>query len=184
MGASGGLSRRKVLGLGIGVVAAAAVSACGAGAGAGAGAGGPVGPTSPAVASFAAAQRRRFPGGRLVEHVLDAAPGMVDIGGLSSAGWFYGGVLPGPLLRVAVGDRLRVRVRNGLPEATTVHWHGIVIRNDMDGVAGVTQPPIAGGQEFTYEFVLPDPGMYWYHSHGDARGPATRSRIVWGADRR
>jgi FtsP/CotA-like multicopper oxidase with cupredoxin domain len=69
------------------------------------------------------------------------------------------------VLRGNAGDRLRIRVVNGLPEPTTVHWHGLAIRNDMDGVPGVTQPPIRPGGEFTYEFVLPEPGTYWYHTH-------------------
>ncbi|WP_017977137.1 multicopper oxidase family protein [Actinopolyspora halophila] len=86
-------------------------------------------------------------------------------------------MLPGPLLRATAGDRVQVRVRNQLPEPTTVHWHGLAIRNDMDGVPEVTQPPIPAGEEFTYEFIPPDPGTYWYHSHGELQ----RGRGLFGA---
>ncbi|WP_369822232.1 multicopper oxidase domain-containing protein [Saccharomonospora sp. CUA-673] len=85
--------------------------------------------------------------------------------------------MPGSLLRAAAGDRVQVRVRNQLPEPTTVHWHGLAIRNDMDGVPEVTQPPIAAGDELTYEFIPPDPGTYWYHSHGELQ----RGRGLFGA---
>ena len=71
----------------------------------------------------------------------------------------------GPTLRASRGDRLRVRVENALPEETSVHWHGLRIRNDMDGAPPDTQDPILPGDSFDYDFVLPDHGTYWYHSH-------------------
>lgn len=79
--------------------------------------------------------------------------------------WGYDGQAPGPELRARQGSRLSVRVENALPQPTTVHWHGIRIDNAMDGVPGVTQDPIPPGQGFDYDFVLPDAGTYWYHSH-------------------
>jgi FtsP/CotA-like multicopper oxidase with cupredoxin domain len=79
--------------------------------------------------------------------------------------WAYNGSLPGPVLRARQGDRLRVNIQNALEEATTVHWHGIRLPNAMDGVPYITQRPIEPGQDFTYEFVLPDAGTFFYHPH-------------------
>lgn len=77
----------------------------------------------------------------------------------------YNGQLPGPELRVREGEVLRVVVDNRLPEPTTIHWHGIPVPNTMDGVPDVTQPAIAPGTQFTYEFVVPVAGTYFYHTH-------------------
>lgn len=79
--------------------------------------------------------------------------------------WGYNGSVPGPVIRARRGERLRIRVSNQLEQPTTVHWHGLRIRNDMDGVPGLTQPAIEPGQEFLYEFTPPDAGTFWYHSH-------------------
>lgn len=79
--------------------------------------------------------------------------------------WGYDGVTPGPLLRVRRGGRLHVRLDNALPEATTIHWHGVRIANAMDGVPHLTQPPVAPGSTFDYRFVAPDAGTFWYHPH-------------------
>ena len=79
--------------------------------------------------------------------------------------WGYNGTVPGPLLRFRRGDRVRIVVENGLPQDTTVHWHGLRVPNSMDGVPHLTQPPIAAGGRFVYEFDLPDAGTYWYHPH-------------------
>jgi FtsP/CotA-like multicopper oxidase with cupredoxin domain len=122
-----------------------------------------IGPDSPLV-SEAADQRPAT--GRT--HRVDLTPrvGSVTLAGTPAATWLYGGnSLPGPEIRLDAGDRLVATVRNYLPEPTTVHWHGIRIRNDMDGVPSLTQKPIAPGAEFTYDFRPPDPGTYWYHSH-------------------
>jgi len=82
--------------------------------------------------------------------------------------WTYNGLLPGPLIRVARGDRLLVHLVNELPEATTIHWHGIRLPNAMDGVPGTTQPEVAPGGSFDYDFVVPDAGTFWYHPHVDS----------------
>lgn len=79
--------------------------------------------------------------------------------------WTYNGGVPGPLLRARVGDRLLVHFKNSLPEPTSVHWHGLRIPNDMDGVPDEPYPPVAPGETFDYDFVLPDAGTYWYHPH-------------------
>jgi FtsP/CotA-like multicopper oxidase with cupredoxin domain len=83
------------------------------------------------------------------------------------AAWTYNGTVPGPELRVTEGDRVRVTLINRLPAATSIHWHGLRLPNAEDGVAGVTQDAVAPGGTFTYEFVVQDPGTYWYHSHQD-----------------
>ena len=79
--------------------------------------------------------------------------------------WAYNGSVPGPVLRARQGDRLRVHVANDLIEPTTVHWHGIRLPNEMDGVPYITQRPIEPGTGFTYEFTLPDAGTFFYHPH-------------------
>lgn len=79
--------------------------------------------------------------------------------------WGYGGKVPGPELRVRQGESLKLRVSNKLPQATSVHWHGLRIANEMDGVAGLTQAPIQPGEFFDYELTPPDAGTYWYHPH-------------------
>jgi FtsP/CotA-like multicopper oxidase with cupredoxin domain len=79
--------------------------------------------------------------------------------------WAYGDSVPGRVLRATVGDVLKVNVRNGLPQDTSVHWHGLALRNDMDGVPGVTQQPIRPGGSMTYEFAVPHPGTYFFHPH-------------------
>lgn len=88
--------------------------------------------------------------------------------GLHAKVWGYNGSTPGPLIEVAEGDRVRIYVTNKLPAPTTIHWHGILLPCGMDGVAGVTQPPIPPGETFVYEFSLPDAGTFMYHSHYDS----------------
>jgi len=82
--------------------------------------------------------------------------------------WSYNGSLPGPEIRVRQGKPVRIIVRNDLSESTTVHWHGIRLPNNMDGVPDLTQRPIAPGESFTYEFTPPDAGTFWYHSHSNS----------------
>ncbi len=79
--------------------------------------------------------------------------------------WGYEGQVPGPLIRVRQGERVRRRFVNGLPQASTVHWHGIRIDNAMDGVPDLTQAAVPPGGNFLYDFVAPDAGTYWYHAH-------------------
>ena len=79
--------------------------------------------------------------------------------------WSYNGAVPGPEIRARQGQRLRITVENRLDEETTVHWHGLRVANAMDGVPHLTQPPIAPGGTFVYEFEVPDAGTYWYHPH-------------------
>ena len=79
--------------------------------------------------------------------------------------WEYNGQVPGPEIRVKQGERVRIVVKNGLAEETTVHWHGLRLPNAMDGVPHLTQKPIATGDSFTYEFDCVDAGTFWYHPH-------------------
>jgi FtsP/CotA-like multicopper oxidase with cupredoxin domain len=87
--------------------------------------------------------------------------------GLKAKCWGYNGRTPGPTIEVVEGDRVRIYVTNRLPEPTTIHWHGILLPNGMDGVAGLTQKPIPPGETFKYEFTLNQHGTHLYHSHFD-----------------
>ena len=82
--------------------------------------------------------------------------------------WAYNDQVPGPQIRVREGDRVRLIVRNELPESTCVHFHGVEVPNDQDGVPFITQPPIKPGQSYTYEFTATNPGSHMYHSHHNA----------------
>ncbi len=85
---------------------------------------------------------------------------------VSTVVWVYNGQLPGPTIHVTEGDQVRIIFNNELPEPSTVHWHGMNVPNNMDGVPFISQPPVEPGQSFTYEFTVRNPaGTYWYHSH-------------------
>ncbi|MFG3528083.1 multicopper oxidase domain-containing protein [Streptomyces sp. NPDC047917] len=97
---------------------------------------------------------------------LVATPSRLDLGdGLIVGSWAYGARLPGKELRVTMGDTLALNLANHLPEETSLHWHGLNVRNDMDGVPDVTQAPIKPGAEFAYRFTVPHAGTYWFHPH-------------------
>jgi manganese oxidase len=99
---------------------------------------------------------------------LDAAPYTWNVApGVRKQVFAFNGTVPGPTIRVIEGDKVRVIVTNHLPQGTAVHWHGMVLPQKMDGVPGVTQPPIEPGQSMTYEFVAVATGTHWYHSHWD-----------------
>ena len=85
--------------------------------------------------------------------------------GVMITAYTYNGTLPGPMIRVTQGDKIRVVVKNELDVPTTVHWHGVTVPNNMDGVPGMTQAPIQPGETFNYEFEVKDVGTFWYHSH-------------------
>jgi FtsP/CotA-like multicopper oxidase with cupredoxin domain len=103
--------------------------------------------------------------GKVVTHSLRAELAVLDLGGREVRSWAYDGRLPGAPIRVEVGDELRVSLSSDLPAPTTIHWHGIALRNDMDGVPGLTTPQVEAGQVFEYAFTVPDPGTYWFHPH-------------------
>jgi len=84
--------------------------------------------------------------------------------------WTYNGQVPGPVIKVADGDKVAVVVKNELPQSTSVHWHGIEVPNAMDGVPFITQDPITPGKTFTYSFTAHGPAVGMYHSHDYALG--------------
>jgi len=103
--------------------------------------------------------------------ILTPAPGHAALVGGERADtrvWAYDGTVPGPVLRLRRGEPVEITVANRLPEETTVHWHGIRLQNAMDGVPGLTQPPIRPGERFRYAFAPPDAGTFWYHPHADS----------------
>ena len=166
------LSRRSFLGTGLAATAMAALAACAPGSAAPA-AVQRILPDSPLVA---AAEAERTASGTVVTRQLTAGTFSTEIGGRNVATWGYNNALNGPLIRAKVGDRLKVPVTNRLAQPTSVHWHGLALRNNMDGVPGLTQQPAAAGTAFTYDFRLSHPGTYWYHSHVELQ----RERGLYG----
>jgi FtsP/CotA-like multicopper oxidase with cupredoxin domain len=122
-----------------------------------------VAPDAELIGRVEAARRRA--GAGIVTATLTPRPVDLDLGGPIVSTWGYAESAPGPLIRARAGDLLRVQVTNQLPADTSVHWHGVALRNDMDGVPGATQRPIPAGGRHTYEFTAPDPGTYFYHPH-------------------
>lgn len=106
------------------------------------------------------------PSGVVREFALTAAPSVVPLfDGRPLEVWAYNGQVPGPTLRIRLGETLRVKFTNRLAHPTTVHWHGVRVPNGMDGVPGVTQPPVRPGETFVYEFTPKDAGTFWFHPH-------------------
>jgi FtsP/CotA-like multicopper oxidase with cupredoxin domain len=106
------------------------------------------------------------PDPRIVEINLVAKTASVEVApGKRVDAWTYNGGLPGPLIRTRVGDRLIVHFKNELPQPTTVHWHGVRVPIEMDGVPGISQPNVETGESFVYDFTTRDAGLYWYHPH-------------------
>src|SRR6202166_1984011 len=93
--------------------------------------------------------------------VREMAPGM------KAHLWGYNGASPGPTIEGVEGDKVRIYVTNKLPEHTTVHWHGMIVPNGMDGVGGLNQAHIKPGKTFVYEFELKKSGTFMYHPHSD-----------------
>jgi manganese oxidase len=91
----------------------------------------------------------------------EIAPGMMI------NAWGYNGQSPGPTIEAVEGDRVRILVTNKLPEATSVHWHGVLLPSGMDGVSGLNQPKIEPGETYAYEFTLRQHGTQMYHPHAD-----------------
>ncbi len=96
--------------------------------------------------------------------------------GVTTTAVTFNGTVPGPTIRATEGDTIEVAVTNALDEPTSIHWHGLHVPNDQDGVAGVTQNPIAPGETFTYRFAAPHAGTFMYHAHG----PKSRDQIDRG----
>lgn len=151
---SASLTRRSFLAVGTGTLAAIALASCTA----------PSRLVTPTGAPVQEAELARAGTGRVVSVDLVASPTQVDLAGTTAKTWSFGSV-PAPTVRLSKGDTLRATVSNRLPADTSVHWHGLALRNDMDGVPGATQTPIGSGEDFTYEFIAAHPGTYWFHPH-------------------
>lgn len=170
------LQRRDFLGLSVAAASAALLAACTPDGRSG---GQRIAADDPAAR---VAEEARPSSGKTVRAALTAAPFATDLGttvpgGRTLSTWGYNGAMNGPLLRGSVGDRLEVSLRNGLPEPTSIHWHGLALANSQDGVEKLTQEATAAGASFNYGFRLSHPGTYWYHSHMELQ----RERALYGA---
>lgn len=122
-----------------------------------------VGPSDPAVE--ARDRKRRRPGSGLVKATVTASPVKAVVGGREVATWAFGDRPGAGGIRAKVGDLIEATFVDKLPSANTLHWHGIALRNDMDGVHGLTQSVVHPGRTFTYRFTAPDAGTYRFHPH-------------------
>ncbi|MDQ0957143.1 FtsP/CotA-like multicopper oxidase with cupredoxin domain [Streptomyces sp. B4I13] len=156
------INRRSVLLAGLGAAGAGALAACTDSAG-----------TTPALvnpsgSAVAAAEKKRAGSGRQHKTTLTAAPAVIDLGGgIRAKTWTFDGRTPGNEIRLSAGDTLAAELSNQLPGKTTtsIHWHGIALRNDMDGVPPATQTAVRPGSTFTYRFIADAPGTYFFHPH-------------------
>ncbi|WP_155059319.1 multicopper oxidase family protein [Streptomyces blattellae] len=155
------MNRRSVLLAGLGVAGAGALAAC-------SGSGSTPALLSPSGSAVAAADKKRTKSGRTHELTLTAAQAKVDLGcGITARTWAFSSQTPGKELRLSAGDTLAATLSNQLPNRTTtsIHWHGIALRNDMDGVPPATQSAVRAGRNFTYRFTADAPGTYFFHPH-------------------
>ena len=165
------LTRRQILAGGFGLASLGALAACSSGSSMGdmPGMGGAT--TSSASTGHAmgaiptATPLTPKPGQKVVTATLRPRPVTLDLGGIHANTWAYTDELGTAPFRASAGDLLRITVDNQLPSDTSVHWHGIRVRNVADGVPGVTQQPIAKGARYLYEFEAPDAGTYFFHPH-------------------
>ncbi|WP_116211363.1 multicopper oxidase family protein [Streptomyces olivoreticuli] len=158
-------TRRAVLGAGLAAAGSGLLAACSGGSDSGSPAATPsAGYLAPDGKEVAAAEAKRG-AGPVRKVTLTATPTRLDLGGLTVGSWAYGDRLPGQEIRVTAGDTLALTLANHLPETTSLHWHGLALRNDMDGVPDVTQRPVRAGASFDYRFTVPHPGTYWVHPH-------------------
>ena len=159
------LNRRTFLAAGLAAGAGAALAACSATTGSGSALKSQPTSVPPALAEpIKAAEAARPHTGRTVKAALTPRPVTVDIGGKVVKTLGYADTVPGPLIRANVGDELEVVLNNKLANPTSMHWHGIALRNDMDGAEPAT-PNVPAGESFTYRFSVPDAGTYWAHPH-------------------
>ncbi|HVW70052.1 MAG TPA: copper resistance system multicopper oxidase [Steroidobacteraceae bacterium] len=131
---------------------------------------------------------------------LEVTPREVNFTGARRTATTVNGQVPGPLLRWREGDTVTVRLRNRLTVPTSIHWHGVIVPSDMDGVPGLSFPGVPPGETFEYRFRVEQSGTYWYHSHsrfqeqvglygpivieprGGERHPADREHVVLLSD--
>ncbi|MBZ3913763.1 multicopper oxidase family protein [Streptomyces acidiscabies] len=155
------IDRRSVLLAGLGVTGAGALAAC-------SGSGSAPALVSPSGSAVAAADKKRTRSGRTHETTLTATQATADLGArITARTWAFDGRIPGRELRVKAGDTLAATLSNQLPNqaTTSIHWHGIALRNDMDGVPPATQAAVRAGRDFTYRFTADAPGTYFFHPH-------------------
>ncbi len=95
----------------------------------------------------------------------------IDTGEFHKQGIGYNGASPGPVLRFKEGEEVTINVTNNLDEPTSIHWHGLILPFQMDGVPGISYPGIAPGETFTYRFPIVQTGTYWFHSHTGFQEP-------------
>ncbi|MEV7026264.1 multicopper oxidase family protein, partial [Kitasatospora sp. NPDC093558] len=160
-------SRRAVLGAALAAAGTGLLAACSdsmKGMDHGKQAPAPGGFVSPSGPEVAAAEARRNPGAER-KVALTATETTLDLGGRTVRTWAYGDALPGREVRATAGETLALTLANHLPQPTSLHWHGLALRNDMDGVPGLTQDPVRAGAAFDYRFALGRPGTYWLHPH-------------------
>ncbi|MEV5434428.1 multicopper oxidase family protein [Streptomyces sp. NPDC052682] len=155
------IHRRSLLLAGLGVAGVGALAACSSGSS------NTPALLSPSGSAVARTENKRRSTGTERKVTLTAAPATLDLGGVSAATWAYDGQAPGKEIRISAGDTLVAALSNQLPgkNPTSVHWHGLALRSDMDGVPMVTQRDVRAGSTFTYRFVAADPGTYWFHPH-------------------
>jgi FtsP/CotA-like multicopper oxidase with cupredoxin domain len=102
------------------------------------------------------------------EFTITATESSLEISeGVTKDVWTFNGSVPGSTIRIKEGDKLTIHLKNELPDPVTIHWHGIPVPNEMDGIPGITMNAVQPGEEFTYKFTADVPGTYWYHSHQD-----------------
>ncbi|MEU3550846.1 multicopper oxidase family protein [Streptomyces longwoodensis] len=158
------INRRSLLVAGLGVAGAGALAACSSGSGA---SGSPA-LVNPSGSTVVAAEKKRRNTGRNKKVTLTAARAMLDLGGgVMADSWAFSGQTPGKELRLSAGDTLEAELSNQLPDRTptSIHWHGIALRTDMDGVPPATQAAVRAGSNFTYRFITETPGTYFFHPH-------------------
>jgi FtsP/CotA-like multicopper oxidase with cupredoxin domain len=119
---------------------------------------------------------REEDGFKVFELTCKAVQWEVEPGKMVDA-YTYNGIVPGPEIRVTEGDKVRIVVHNEMEESTVIHWHGVRVPNNMDGVPFITQPLIKTGETFTYEFEARNPGSHMYHSHHNAMVQVTRGLL-------
>jgi FtsP/CotA-like multicopper oxidase with cupredoxin domain len=116
-------------------------------------------------------------GVKIFDLTCDEIPDWEASPGKTFAARGYNGAVPGPILRATEGERVRINVKNNLTESTTIHWHGLVLPNNMDGVPFLNQDPIKPGATFTYEFTLRNSGTHMYHSHANSMDQVNRGLL-------
>src|SRR5215212_5067620 len=122
---------------------------------------------TPVITPNGASLPHRMENGVKVFHLTAEPVKREFVDGFTVNCWGYNGMTPGPTIEAFEGDRVRIYVTNKLPEGTSTHWHGFLLPNGMDGVTGLTQPKIAPGETFAYEFTLKQTGTLMYHPHFD-----------------